>query len=148
MFPCYYIYVFFLLVEMSYVAYYLMKKSVKQLGPKVLDIIAEPLKAYISNVFRMFHNEQQELLWDWDYPVSLHVTYVFNLQAGNAQQILLFFLFFKSYKLIGTLNIIALMNLLKRLSINEQIKRWNLKEKQSALFKHTWQKFLNWIELV
>jgi hypothetical protein len=69
---------------MSHLAYHLMKKSVEQLGPKVVDVLSEPVGAYIAHHHRMFRSEQVDQTWERHIPGPLRATHVLDLGAGIA----------------------------------------------------------------
>ena len=71
----------FFIAAMRHESYFLMKDTVENLGPVVLDVLSEPLGAY------MYHAHQRELsntedpLWK-DYPTWLRTTETVDLGAG------------------------------------------------------------------
>jgi hypothetical protein len=67
---------------MSHIAYHLMKKSVEQLGPKVVDVLSEPVGAYMNHQYHMLQDERVETIWPREYPGPLRATHVFDLGAG------------------------------------------------------------------
>ncbi len=78
--------VFFLLLyigAMRHTAYFAMRHTVESLGPMVLDVLAEPLGAYVLSQFRMWTHGQQEKTWADDVPESLRTTIIFDLGAGK-----------------------------------------------------------------
>jgi hypothetical protein len=75
----------FVSAEMSHIAYHLMKKSVEQLGPKVIDVLSEPVGAFIAHQHRMFCSEQVDQTWERHFPGPLRATHVLDLGAGIAR---------------------------------------------------------------
>jgi hypothetical protein len=75
----------FVSAEMSHIAYHLMKKSVEQLGPKVIDVLSEPVGAFIAHQHRMFRSEQVDQMWERHFPGPLRATHVLDLGAGIAR---------------------------------------------------------------
>lgn len=68
---------------MRHMAYFAMVKCVEKLGPKVKDVLAEPLGAYIANQYSMAHHNQQETCWGPEVPDCLRIVWIIDFGAGK-----------------------------------------------------------------
>ena len=82
------------------------------LGIEVLNVISEPMAAYVYHFHRQFQSGVEETIWPQDFPDCFKIVFVCDLGAGMGFAFLLAELIVYIIQL-GTLDFVAMMALKK-----------------------------------